>query len=291
MIPLLKVRKAGVYGSIQDKGRFGFQRFGVPVSGPMDAYAYEMGNYILGNPASSPALELFLGGQEFEALSDHRIVITGADLGAKVDGKAVPLWKTFSIHQGQSLKFTSPNKGSIAYVFPEGGFHSEELLGSASVYPKGLLGSSIKKDGILYAKKEKSTGFHRGLIPSEIPDYSDEVEVSVWISPHSEMFVPESLQEFFQTPYTMRSGDRMGYLLKGPELRFKNGGDILSEATQFGTIQVPNSGQPIILMADAQTIGGYATIGKIAKEDIWKIAQLRPGGKIRFKIRGQDPSL
>lgn len=285
MIPLFKVKKAGVYGSIQDQGRFGYQRFGVPVSGPMDSYAYKYGNYILSNPSNSPALELFLGGQEMEVMSDHRIVITGADLGARVDGVLAPLWKSFTIYKGQTLSFTRPLKGSISYVIPEGGFFAEEILGSASVYPKGLLGSSLKKDIILYAQKDKTDKWQRGLIKSEVPDYSMNVTVKVWTSPHMDLFVSDSLEEFFQSSYTLKGGDRMGYLLNGPSLKFINGGDILSEATQFGTIQVPNSGQPIILMADAQTIGGYATIGKIVNEDLWKVAQLRTGSKIQFSLK------
>jgi biotin-dependent carboxylase-like uncharacterized protein len=285
MLHLFKVKKPGVYGSIQDRGRFGYQRFGVPVSGPMDSHAYKLGHYILGNPANSAALELFLGGQELEVLSDHRIVITGADLGAQVDGMPAPLWKSFAVFKGQSLSFKGPIKGSIAYVIPEGGFHAEEMLGSASVYPKGLLGGSLKKDMILSAKKAKTERFGRGLINSEIPDYSTDLHVKVWPSPHLNSFVPHSLEKFFQSAYTLKGGDRMGYLLNGPSLQFKNGSDILSEATQFGTIQIPNSGQPIILMADAQTIGGYATIGKVVNEDLWKIAQLRTGGKIHFSLK------
>lgn len=282
MIPLFKVKKPGVYGSIQDKGRVGFQRFGVPVSGPMDAYAFQYGHTILRNSPDDPALELFLGGLELEVLSDHRIVITGADLRAQIDGKEAPLWKTFSIYQGQTLKFAGPRSGSIAYVTPEGGFYSEEMLGSASVYPKGLLGSPLQKDMILYARIHKKNGFQRGLIKSEIPEYSMNVKVKLWPSPHWNLFAPGSLEEFFQSAYTLKAGDRMGYLLNGTPLKFKESSDILSEATQFGTIQVPNNGQPIILMADAQTIGGYATIGKIVNTDLWKVAQLRPGGKIKF---------
>lgn len=285
MIPLFKVKKPGVYGSIQDKGRFGYQRFGVPVSGPMDSYAYKYGHYILGNQADSPALELFLGGLELEVLSDHKLVITGGDLGAQVDGKEAPLWKSFLIFQGQTVRFAGPKAGSIAYVIPEGGFYAEEMLGSASVYPKGLLGSLLQKDMILYAKTNKTDGFQKGLVKREIPDYAMNVRVKLWPSPHWDLFVPDSLEQFFQSIYTLKGGDRMGYLLNGPPLTFKGSGDILSEATQFGTIQVPSSGQPIILMADAQTIGGYATIGKIVEGDLWKVAQLRTGGKVQFSVK------
>ncbi|MEH7523273.1 biotin-dependent carboxyltransferase family protein [Bacillus sp. JJ1503] len=284
MIPLFKVKKAGVYGSIQDKGRTGYQRFGVPVSGAMDFHAYHMGNYILGNHENAPALEVFLGGMELEVLSDHRVVITGADLGAMLDGMSAPLWKSFNVYKGQILKLTKPISGTIAYLIPEGGLYAEELLGSASAYPKGQLGSQLKKEMIVYAKVVKSRKFNRGLRTRYIPAYSEELTVKVWPSPHLDRFSLETLNDFFQSAYQMKGGDRMGYLLEGPSLTFINGSDILSEATQFGTIQVPNNGQPIILMADAQTIGGYSTIGKIVKEDLWKIAQLRRGCKIKFKM-------
>jgi allophanate hydrolase subunit 2 len=216
MIPLFKVKKAGVYGSIQDSGRFGYRRFGVPVSGPMDTYAYKWGHYILGNPANSTALELFLGGQELEVLTDHRIVITGADLRAQLDGVPVPLWKSFAIFKGQVLSFHGPVKGSIAYVIPESGFHSEKMLGSASVYPKGKLGSSLTRDMILYSNAGKSEKFNRGLIKSEIPTYPLDLQVKVWPSPHLSSFVPNSLEEFFRSAYTLKGGDRMGYLVNGP---------------------------------------------------------------------------
>lgn len=286
MIPLFKVKKAGTYGSIQDRGRPGYQRFGVPVSGPMDQRSYQIGHYILGNTPNTPSLELFLGGQELEVLHDHRIVLTGADLGATLDGGAVPVWKSFRVYSGQILRFTRPRDGSIAYVTPEGGFYSELLLGSASVYPKGMLGTPLQKGMTLYANQEIHKGkFQTGLSPTEQPEFLQQVEVEVWRSPHEHLFTKAAVGKFFSSTYTLKTGDRMGYLLEGSQLEFINGSDILSEATQFGTIQVPNSGQPIILMADAQTIGGYATIGKIAQADLWKVAQLKRGGEIRFKRR------
>jgi len=285
MIPLFKVKKPGTYGSIQDRGRAGYQRFGIPVSGPMDLKSYQMGHYILGNTPKAPSLELFLGGQELEVLHDHKVVLTGADLGATLDGEPVPIWKSFRIFSGQILRFTRPVDGSIAYVTPEGGFYSEILLGSASVYPHGLLGTPLKKGMILYANEVHSGKFQAGLCQAERPRFLQQVEVEVWRSPHEHMFTKVATEKFFSSTYTLKTGDRMGYLLDGPQLEFINGSDILSEATQFGTIQVPNSGHPIILMADAQTIGGYATIGKIAQADLWKVAQLRRGGEVRFNRR------
>jgi biotin-dependent carboxylase-like uncharacterized protein len=282
MIPLFKVKKAGAYGSIQDRGRPGYQRFGVPVSGAMDQKSYQFGQYILGNNPNTPSLELFLGGQEFEVLQDHRIVLTGADLEATLDGEPVPIWKSFMIFRGQILRFSKPLDGSIAYISPDGGFYSEPLLGSASVYPKGLLGTPLKKGMILYGNQVHNGKFQTGLCSSERPEFFQQVEVKVWRSPHEHLFSKDAVEKFFTSTYTLKTGDRMGYLLEGPQLEFIKGSDILSEATQFGTIQVPNSGQPIILMADAQTIGGYATIGKVAQADLWKVAQLKRGGEVRF---------
>ena len=247
MLPLFRVKKAGVYGSIQDLGRFGYRRFGVPVSGPMDAKAFQIGHYILGNHPNSPALELFLGGQEFEVLEDHRIVITGADLGATLDGKRAATWKSFDLYKGQTLKFTKSIAGSIVYVIPEGGFQAEQLLGSASVYPKGGLGRSLERGMILYAARGKTKKFQTGLVQEEIPEYAQEVNVHVWPSPHLQRFKQDSIAQFFQAEYRMKTGDRMGYLFAGPALEFKESGDILSEATQFGTIQVPTNGFPIVL--------------------------------------------
>ncbi len=122
MIPLFKVVKSGVYSSIQDRGRFGFRKFGVPVSGPMDSEAFALGHKIIGNDENETALELFLGGLSLEVLMDHRIVITGANLGAILDGQEAPMWKTFSVSPGQILSFPKPINGSIAYIIPEGGF-------------------------------------------------------------------------------------------------------------------------------------------------------------------------
>lgn len=283
MKELFRVLKQGVYASMQDKGRFGFRKFGMPVAGVMDSFAYQVGNDIFNHTFNVAALELFLGGLSLEVLCDHSIVITGADLSAELDGSAVPLWKSFKVCKGQTLTFKKPNVGSIAYVIPFGGFICDEVMGSRSAFPKGQIGSVLKKGDVLSVANLDVTKHQRGLMLAEIPRYENEVEVMLWESPHLNLFKEESVSDFFNGQYTYRGGDRMGYYLSGPELQFINGSDILSEATQFGTVQVPSNGQPIILMADAQTIGGYATIGKVMEIDLWKIAQLRNGGKITFK--------
>ena len=282
MKELFRVLKQGVYASMQDKGRYGFRKYGMPVAGVMDSYAYRIGNDIFNHSIDVAALEVFLGGLSLEVLCDHSIVITGADLHVDLDGVDVPLWKSINLSKGQILNLKKPKEGSIAYIIPRGGFICEEVMGSKSAYPKGRIGSVLKKGDILTVANIEVTKQHRGLMFSEIPRYENEIVVRIWESPHLNLFKEESVNTFFNGQYSYRGGDRMGYYLSGPELQFNNGSDILSEATQFGTVQVPSNGQPIILMADAQTIGGYATIGKVCEEDLWKIAQLRNGGKIRF---------
>lgn len=286
MIPLFRVVKPGVYATIQDRGRFGYRHFGMPVSGPMDWQAFQLGQEIINNGESNNALELFLGGLTLEILSDHRIIIAGANLGALIDGEEVaPLWKTFSVLKGQMISFTKPISGAIAYIIPEGGYLATEILGSTSSYPRGLIGEPVKKETILYANSMKETRLNRGLRLGSTPKYAQDITIELFESPHMELFTKTSVENFLNSIYTYRGGDRMGYFFNGTPLEFVESGDIVSEATQFGTVQVPTNGQPIILMADAQTTGGYATIGTVIKADLPKVAQLKNGGTIRFKFR------
>lgn len=289
MISLFRVVKSGVYATIQDRGRFGFRCFGMPVAGPMDREAFQLGQDIIGNDESGNALELFLGGLTVEVLTDHRIVIAGADLGAMIDGETpAPLWKTFQIWKGQTISFSKPISGAIAYIIPEGGYAVKEILGSRSSYPRGLIGEIVKKETILYANSLKQKRLNRGLLVGNIPSYAQDITIELFKSPHMDLFEKSSVEAFLNASYTYRGGDRMGYFFNGPPLEFMDSGDIVSEATQFGTVQVPTNGQPIILMADAQTTGGYATIGTVSKADLPKVAQLKNGGTIRFVYRMHD---
>lgn len=283
MKALFRVLKEGVYASYQDLGRPGFRKFGMPVAGPMDKFAYQMGNKIISNSPNSLALELFLGGLALEVLETHKLVITGADLDAKLDGKSVELWKALQVNKGQIISFKGSKNGSIAYIIPQGGFCTEEVMGSSSAYPRANIGFEVKPNMILLGRDTSFMKNRSRLKPSLIPIYKDEVTVNVWKSNHLPLFTQDSIETFLSSPYSYKAGDRMGYYLEGAPLQFLSNGDILSEATHFGTIQVPYNGQPVILMADAQTVGGYATVGKIADDELWKISQLKSGGKVRFQ--------
>lgn len=283
-VAIFKVEEPGLYASIQDKGRFGYQQYGVPTSGAVDRYAHHMANYILGNDEYKATIEITLTGTVLRALKSHAICITGADLDASIDDKRVPLWKTIHIKEGQILKFGKPNNGVRAYIGAAGGIVSSSFLGSYSVYERGHMGKRLEKDNIIHAGEIKQKIRNRKLSPCYIPSYSKNIELRVISSHHSSKFTRDAIQLLFSQIYTLQSGDRMGCHLRGDiPLQHKYGADIISESTTFGTIQVPARGQPIILLADSQTTGGYTTIGTVIRADLWKIAQLQQGGKIKFK--------
>lgn len=276
---LFEVVKPGIQTTIQDHGRFGYRANGVPISGPVDRFAYTMLNDLLGNKPSSAVLEIWLGGLELICLSDCEIAVTGAKVNIHVDGTTQEMWKVIRVKVGQMVKLGQAEEGIISYLGIRGELEVEMWLGSASVYLKGKMGRPFKKGDTIIGMPTK--GLIQGLVLVERPVYSQKLTVEIWPSVHRSLFKNEN----FEGPYRLKSGDRMGYLFEGPPIEFHSSGDILSEAVEPGTIQANNKGQLIVLMADAQTTGGYATLGKIVEADLWRVAQLRPGGEIRLRYR------
>lgn len=280
---LFKVKKPGLYASIQDKGRFGYQQYGVPVSGAIDRYAHYTANYILDNNSTAATIEVTILGTELIVLSDHFIVITGADLMATVDGIEVSLWKAFKVYKGQSLLFKKPRIGARAYIGVSGGIQRDPILGSRSTFERGKIYDRLRMGDVIEACNSGSIKSSRGVTSKWIPVYKQDVELRVIPSHHEGYFEKDSVDQFYNQIYTYKKGDRMGCMIQGEHsLIHKNGADIISECTSFGTIQVPSGGVPIILLAESQTTGGYTTIGTIISADLWKIAQLLPQGKIKF---------
>jgi biotin-dependent carboxylase-like uncharacterized protein len=273
---LFEVVKPGLMTTIQDHGRFGYRANGVPISGPMDRYAYTILNELLGNKPSSAVLEVWHGGLELICLCDCDIAITGSKLNILIDGSIHDMWKVIRVNAGQMVKLEQATKGVIAYLGIRGVLEVETWLGSASIYSKGGMGRPLIKGDTLEGTPIR--GSIQGLIQMQRPLYSQQLIVKIWPSVHRSLFKNENIQG----PYRLKAGDRMGYLFEGPPIEFYSSSDILSEAVEPGTIQVNNKGQLIVLMADAQTTGGYATLGKIVDADLWKVAQLRPGGELQL---------
>lgn len=279
---LLKIIKMGVYASIQDRGRFGYRRYGVPQSGPMDRLSHYYGNYILGNKVNTPSLEIFVGGFKFEALETNSYVITGADAQCYVNGKQISMWKVFELKKGECLEIRKVTNGNIVYLSTLGGFTNEFILGSRSTYDLAKIGQECKVGTVLHQLYKKEKGQLKGLYSKYIPNFSKK-KIRVYKGPHFEQFDEES-KKLFLKGFQYIGGNRMGYYLKGGQLKRICEKDILSEATQFGTIQVMSNGQPVVLMADSQTIGGYPIIATIVEEDLPYFVQMKTFEKVQFEI-------
>ncbi|WP_155592916.1 biotin-dependent carboxyltransferase family protein [Lysinibacillus cavernae] len=284
MKPLLLVTKQGVYGSLQDQGRYGYRSFGIPLSGPMDKVSFQAAQQILQNHPDQTSFEMFVGGFEFEALSDGMYVLTGGHCTCLVNNDPIEMWKTFRLTKGDQLAIKSVHQGSIVYLTPLGGFYTKKELGSSSCLPLGNLGTSITKGSILYGQITSPLTYNRGLYAPYRPTFLSTISVRIFKGPHFHLFTEESQRQFLHNPFQFIGGNRMGYYIKGPVLQLHEMQDILSEATQFGTIQVPQSGDPIILMADAQTVGGYPIIATVHEGDLHKVAQMRTFNTIQFAL-------
>jgi antagonist of KipI len=281
--PLFEVKKAGMLTTIQDLGRIGFQKYGVPVTGAMDPFALQVANILVGNPKDEGCMEITVMGPELIVLSNFTAALTGADLSPKLNGEPIAMWKSFELKKGDRLEFGTPKLGMRAYLSVAGGFDVPVIMGSKSTYTKAGIGKIISKGDKLYGYAVDGTA-GVGLFHTEIPSYQKEVELRVISGPHTDRFTEEGLNTFFNEVHSVSAkSDRMGYRLESPAITHKNGADIWSDAIPLGGVQVPASGNPIILMADRQTTGGYTRIATVISVDIPIAAQLIPGAKIRFK--------
>ncbi len=282
--PLFTVLKKGLYTTFQDLGRYGYQQFGVVTSGAMDSFSSQLANILVGNPRGEAVLEITMLGPTLRVEVDTiSIAVCGADLSMTVNGNKAPLWKSFVVKKGDMIRFGKPVTGTRAYLAVAGGFEAEEVLGSKSFYAKAKLGTEIKDGDILYGTNStfrKNTGLARHLIPR----FRKEVTVRAIAGPHEDHFTNDAIEQFFSDYFRAVQGDRMGYRLKGAiPLQHIDKTEIASDAIPLGGIQVPSNGEPIILLADRQTTGGYPRIATVISVDIYKIAQLPPGGMIRFE--------
>ncbi|OZU88825.1 allophanate hydrolase [Virgibacillus indicus] len=278
---IFDVIKPGALTTLQDMGREGLQRFGVPVSGAMDKFAFQIANILAGNALNTACLEVTLIGPKLQAMASVTIAITGADLEPKINGAVKPMWSTIRINKGDVLEFGKHQSGVRSYIAVAGGFEGRTYFGSKSTDVKSGFGTPLESGTVIsgYPSKEKK-GI--GLKKQYIPIYKKSVKVAVVEGPHIDSFTNEERKRFFNSTYTVdANSNRMGYRLKSKKITPVNA-DIWSDAVPLGGIQIPGNGQPIILMADRQTTGGYPRIGTVISADLSKVAQLVPKGEIRF---------
>ncbi len=284
---LSRVIKPGFFTTIQDLGRFGFQRYGVPVSGAMDTYAFVAANLLLDNKPGDACLEITLLGPELEFLKDTQIAITGADLTITLNEELVAPWRTIPVCKGDIFSFGFPKSGCRAYLAVKGGIKVPPVLGSKSTYVRGEFGGfkgrHLKVDDLIETESSSllKTGF---LLPQEyVPKYDREITVEVVLGPQRDYFTDKGLETLLCGSYVATTeSDRMGYRLEGPKAERKSSMEMVSDAIPVGAVQVPREGKPIIVMRDAQTTGGYPKIAVVTTPDVSRLGQVKPNDKIRF---------
>ncbi len=285
----IQVISPGALSLVQDHGRWGFQRFGVSVSGAMDHDSLLLGNRLVGNEADDAAVEVTFGGAEFAFNEDAFIAITGADLAATLDGTPTPLWESFLAPAGSVLSFGAPVSGMRAYLCVAGGISSEPVLGSRSTHVAsaigGLDGGPLKAGDELPVGTAPDERVHVRVPMDLIPAIESSITVRVVPGPQEDAFTPAGVGTFYGSAYsTSDRSDRQGVRLEGPEIEAVGEKyDIVSDAVVFGSIQVPGDRKPIVLLADRQATGGYPKIGTVASVDIPRIAQAQPGSTIKFE--------
>jgi antagonist of KipI len=272
--------------TVQDLGRWGYQAEGVPVAGPMDAYSHSVANRLVANDDHAAALEVTLVGPEIEAIGDVQCVVTGAEFELWIDARPVACGQPFDVRSGARLRFGRRVSGTRATLAVRGGFDLPAVLGSratsiiSGMGPFG--GRALAAGDVLPIGRLPSRPYGEGS-PRALALPRGGAKVRVISGPHDWMFTADALRVFFSSAFTVTTNsNRMGYRLEGPELIHADGADILSEATPIGSVQVPKSGQPILLMADRQTTGGYPKIATVISADLPLAGQLAPGDWIRF---------
>jgi biotin-dependent carboxylase-like uncharacterized protein len=284
----LTVLNAGVSTTVQDLGRYGYQQYGVPPSGALDSHAFRLGNLLLGNAESAASLEITLPGCRLQACRDTVIAITGADLGATVNGQPVPLWESLAIRRNDIIAFSRYRNGCRAYLAVAGGIDVPQVMESRSTYLRarlgGFQGRRLGEKDTVHANKATRHEAGRKIPAEYIPVYGARIELKVILGPQDDYFTEKGVRTFLASTYSVSAqSDRMGYRLEGPQIEQRTSADIVSDGIPLGAIQVPGDGLPIILLGDRQTTGGYTKIAVVSSVDIPKVAQAKPGDAIRFK--------
>jgi len=289
---VIRILDAGPQTTVQDLGRTGQMRYGIPPSGPVDRFAFVLANRLVGNADAAAVLECTLMGPRFEVTAAGSIAVTGADMPVSVNGRDAAGWATLTVKPGDVVKLGSARTGVRSYIGFAGGLDVPLVLGSRSTYLRGrvggLQGRALKKGDELAVFQSGSVRPRR-VAQGAIPDYTGEPTIRAVLGPQADRFTPEGLGALFGGRYeVLPQSDRMGSRLRGPRIDHARGHDIISDGIALGSIQVPGDGQPIVLLVDRQSTGGYTKVATICSSDIWRVGQARPGQSLRFQSIGVE---
>jgi len=282
----LKVMQPGLLSLLHDRGRYGAHKLGLTTGGPLDFIAFDWANRLLGNDANSTCLEISFGGLHLQADIDTDFVITGATAPCKLNGDDIEQWRTRTFQKGDELEIGFASTGTRVYLAVAGGFDIAASFGSSSTVLRekigGLSGDKLQAGDVLPCAA-RQLAKHCYLSEQERPVYSDQATLRVVTGYQQGAFSALQQWRFFNNEYSLTDRcDRMGFRLEGESVHSDLVG-MLSEGICLGAIQIPADGQPIVLMNDRQTIGGYPKIGSVIAQDTPNLAQLSPGARVSFE--------
>jgi antagonist of KipI len=319
---MMRVIRPGALSTLQDLGRYGYQRFGVPVNGPMDEWSHRAVNLLVDNADDAVVLEITLTGPTLNFERDTLIALAGADFGATVNGDPIPMDRAVLVRAGAEFAANTHVRGARGYLAVRGGFEADIVMGSGSTFlhggvggrhgralqrgdrvgivshpskPRGLIRLMVQSGTDFVAASVLSTAWETPLPHDSVPLPEDETllsesrravfSVRCMAGPQWEQFDPISREQFLGTAFRIdEQSDRMGYRLQGSTLALSSPFEMVSEATSFGTVQVPPDGNPIVLMADRQSAGGYPKMAYVATVDLSLLAQAMPGDNVAFTL-------
>jgi len=288
---MLEILAPGLLTTVQDAGRKGWARYGVPSSGPLDAAAFAAANTLVGNPPDAAALEITLAGPTLRVSRECLIAVCGAAFDLWVGTLPVPMWHTVYVRAGRIITFGARRGGARAYLAISGGIALPPFLGSQATYLPGgfggLDGRALRAGDRLplggAAARDVMQRAGRAWPTDRRPPYTPEPTLRVVLGPQDDYFTTEGLATFLNSAYRLTpEADRMGVRLQGVPIAHRGPTGIVSDGVVAGSIQVPPDGQPIVMLADHQTTGGYPKIATVLRADLPLLAQCLPGDSVSF---------
>ncbi len=284
----VRVIEGGPLTTVQDLGRYGYQRYGLPVSGALDRFALRVGNLLVGNDEGAAGLEMTMVGPELLFLTDTVVALTGAEFRPRLDGRPAPVWEAFAVARGATLACGPARAGVRGYLAFAGGIDVPVVLGSRSTYLRSRLGGfegrALRAGDVLPLPTVPPAVEGRRINRKRIPVEAGSHTLRVVLGPQDQAFTAEGIHRLLSAAFTITpQSDRMGYRLDGPRITHRASADIVSDGTPAGAVQVTGDETPIILLADRGTAGGYTKAAVVIAADLGRRAQAAPGNRISFE--------
>ena len=285
----IQVQAPGLQTTVQDLGRNGFGPVGVSPSGAADPISLRLGNQLVANAESAPALEMMLLGGTFAFPEAAILALAGSDFGAMLDDVRLEVGTSVEVRPGQTLRLGSTSSGARCYLCVHGGIAVKPFLGSASTHILsglgGFAGRALRKGDVLRIGSTTESFRKRAIAPHVLEHLSRREVLRVTPGPQADWFSESSLRSFYACTYRVgEQSNRMGLRLEGAVVTQRGAGQMITEGVSLGAIQVPAGGSPIILFVDQQTTGGYPKIANVISADLHRVGQLRPRDEIRFEL-------